>query len=141
MIGIIGKVLKIAPIDVHHVDFIVFKVPLLIRHEGYPFTIRRPGGSTIINVIFSESLFILPIGVYHVDFKFLKVPLPIRHEGYPFTVRRPRGRLVTKEIFSESLLITTIGVHHVDFSGDCKLVFKVPLPTGTEDNAFAVRGP
>ena len=36
-------------------------------------------------------------------------------------------------IIGESLLILPIGVHHVDV--------KVPIPTGTEGNAFTIRGP
>ena len=34
--AIIGEVLRITPIGVHHVDF---SVPIPLRHEGNPFTV------------------------------------------------------------------------------------------------------
>ena len=48
---------------------------------------------------------------------------------------------IVPAIFSESLFITAIGIHHVDFLSDSKLVFKVPLPTGTEDYLFTIGRP
>ena len=51
------------------------------------------------------------------------------------TVNSPYGHL-----WVSRLLITAIGVHHINFIGDCN-VFKVRLPTGTEDNAFTIGGP
>ena len=38
--GIIGTSTLIPSVGVHHIDVKVFKVPLPIRYEGNPFTVR-----------------------------------------------------------------------------------------------------
>ena len=69
MAAIIGEVLLITAIGIHHVDFIVSipKVSTLASSKGNAFTVGGPCRSRVLKGIVRDSVLIASIGVHHVD--------------------------------------------------------------------------
>ena len=88
MAAIIGEVLLITTIGIHHVDFIVPapKVPTLARSKDDALTVGRPGRIRILKRIVRDSSLITTIGIHHID---VQASTPDGIKGDVLTVGRP----------------------------------------------------